>query len=164
MRYLLEIAKNAFAFRSVKKWDILLTILLTFIVASFCTFFVNQLIQWFPQEVPQSLKQVNDAIKASDGPVLWSFLFGVCIFAPVFEEIVFRGIMWWGIEGVISTRAAFVVTTVLFALAHIDPIHIVAVFPLGVLFGFLRWKTGSIWLPLLSHFLNNTLASLSLVV
>lgn len=164
MKYILNVVKNALALRSVNKRDIVLTIMLTFIVGYFSTFMVNVLIDWFPHAVPQSLKQVNNAIKQSSGPILWSFLFGVCIFAPVFEEFLFRGVMWWILEGLISARVAFIVTTILFSLAHLEPLHIAAVFPLGVLFGFLRWRSGSIWLPLLAHFLNNTLASLSLVL
>ena len=164
MKYLWNLTKNALALRAVKKWDILLTVLLTLLVGSFCTFLVNLLIDFYPQAVPESREITNRLIRQADSAVLLSFLFGVCIFAPVVEEIIFRGVMWWALESIISTRVAFWLTTILFAIAHFDILHVVAVFPLGVLFGFLRWKTGSIWLPLLAHVLNNSLASMTLVL
>ena len=91
MKYLWNLTKNALALRAVKKWDILLTVLLTLLVGSFCTFLVNLLIDFYPQAVPESLEITNRLIRQVDGAVLLSFLFGVCIFAPVVEEIIFRG-------------------------------------------------------------------------
>ncbi len=164
MHYIWNLTKEALALRTVKKWDILLTIVLTCLVGSFCTFLVNLLVDFYPQAVPESLEITNRLIRQADGAVLLSFLFGVCVFAPVVEEVIFRGIVWWALESLISVRFAFCFTTVMFAIAHFDILHVVAVFPLGVLFGFLRWKTKSIWLPLLAHALNNSMASVTLVL
>jgi membrane protease YdiL (CAAX protease family) len=155
---------EVFAFRRVKKLDLLLTVFLTILTGMFATWLVNYLIVFYPQQIPAGLESANRAIRDSEGPLLYSFLFGVCIFAPIVEELFFRGFLWWVLEKLLSARLAFMITTVLFAIAHLDILHVIAVFPLGLLFGFLRLKTKSLWAPLLAHVLNNTLASINMVL
>ena len=53
---------------------------------------------------------------------------------------------------------AFALTTVLFALYHMDPIHVVSLLPTAVFLGWLRWASGSLWPPILAHFVNNAVA------
>jgi membrane protease YdiL (CAAX protease family) len=156
--------QELFAFRRVSGVDLLLTVFLTVIVSTFGTVFINFLIDVFPQQAPDGLEVVTTALKNADGAVLASFLFGVCVFAPVVEEVLFRGWIWWAVEKAVSPIAALVVTTLLFAVAHVDILHIVAVLPLGCLLGYLRLKTRSIWAPLVAHALNNILASLALLL
>jgi len=155
---------DVFAFRHVKKFDLLLTVLLTILTGMFATWLVNYLIAFYPQQVPAGLESANRAIRESEGPLLYSFLFGVCVFAPIIEELFFRGFLWWVLEKLLSARSAFAITTVLFAMAHLDVLHVIAVFPLGLLFGFLRLRTKSLWAPLLAHALNNTLASINMIL
>ena len=63
----------------------------------------------------------------------------------------------------ILRNVALALTSVLFACAHVDLLHAIAVFPLGVLFGILRKRTGSIWPAMIAHAANNTMASLTLI-
>jgi membrane protease YdiL (CAAX protease family) len=163
MKRLLNFVKDLFAFRKFNKVDFALTVILTFLTAAFATWLVNFLIDYYPESVPQHLDSVNKILRESGGPLLYSFLISVCLIAPVLEELIFRGALWWVVEKLSSPNIALVVTSILFALAHVELLHVVAVFPLGVLFGFLRLRTKSVWLPMFAHFLNNTLASLSLV-
>jgi membrane protease YdiL (CAAX protease family) len=73
------------------------------------------------------------------------------------EELLFRGFMqrrllerWW-------PGAAILVSSILFALMHIMPLTIVAVFPLGAWFGILAWRTGSVWPGIVCHaFINGS--------
>ena len=163
MRKFGNFISNIFAFRSAKKTDILLSIFLALIVGTVSTKLVNFLIRQMPDKVPEGLELTNEILRSADGYLLLSFLFGVCIFAPVVEEVIFRGILWWPIEKLFSSNVALIVTSVLFSLAHADLLHIIAVFPLGVLFGILRKRTGSIWPSIIAHAANNTMASISLI-
>jgi membrane protease YdiL (CAAX protease family) len=164
MRRFANFVCDVFAFRKVGKFDLVLTAVLTLLTGMFATWLVNYLIAFYPHQVPAGLESANRAIRDSNGPLLYSFLFGVCIFAPVVEELFFRGFLWWLIEKLTSSRIAFAATTILFAAAHMDILHVIAVFPLGLLFGLLRLKTKSFWAPLFAHVLNNTLASINMVL
>ena len=163
MKWLLKIFQNMFAFKKTKPYDILLSVTLAVIVGAFATEFVNFLIGIWPEYVPQGLDTITRNIRESRGNLLIQFLIVVCIIAPVGEELVFRGVLWWGLEKFLPSYVVLVITSILFACAHVDVLHVLAVFPLGVLFGYLRYKTESIWPPMIAHATNNILASFSLI-
>jgi membrane protease YdiL (CAAX protease family) len=76
---------------------------------------------------------------------------GVC------EECLFRG----AIQGVLERRGkwfAIIFAGVLFGLFHMEPIRIVCASLLGIFFGWLVVRTGSIIPAMLAHFANNATA------
>lgn len=84
-------------------------------------------------------------------------LLGVGIMAPLFEELWLRGVAYWSIERVSDSHMAILITSVAFALLHIQypwPI-IVGIIPLGLILGYARSVSGSIILPILLHVANN---------
>ena len=82
------------------------------------------------------------------------------IVAPVCEEVAFRGHMLTLWRARLRPAAAIVVTALLFAMLHLDPVRFVAVFLLGILFGWLAWRAGSLWPAIFAHAANNATASL----
>jgi|TARA_R110000824_G_scaffold399963_1_gene606457 membrane protease YdiL (CAAX protease family) len=163
LRWIKEAIVNVFALRKPKLIDLFLSVLVSAAAAAGATLLLNFLIDYFPTKIPEGLESVNELLSTGGGVVLTSFIFAVVIVAPVVEEILFRGILWRAIEKMTSTNVAWAVTSVLFAAAHADIIHIIAVFPLGVLFGYLRKRTNNIWAPMIAHATNNLLASLTLI-
>ena len=97
-----------------------------------------------------------------EGPVPERLLFAVVVLliAPVGEELVFRGFLWSALEQGSSRWIAWILTSLLFALYHGDPLHILAVLPLGLILGWLRMVSGSIWPSIAVHFGNNAMAVL----
>jgi membrane protease YdiL (CAAX protease family) len=163
LRWVKETIVSVFALRKPKLIDLFLSVLLAAAVGTTATFLLNFLINYFPSKTPAGLEAINESIASGSTPVLISFIIAVCIIAPVLEEVIFRGIVWRAIEKMTSTNVAWAVTSVLFAAAHADIIHIIAVLPLGILFGYLRKRTNNIWAPMLAHSANNFLASLALL-
>lgn len=163
MRKLANLVCAVLALRRIRLLDIVLSILLALVVGTIATELVNFLISIYPQSVPAGLQKANDILRNADGPLLLTFIFSVCIFAPIVEEVIFRGILWYPLEKYLSSNVALALTSVLFACAHVDLLHAIAVFPLGVLFGILRKRTGSIWPAMIAHAANNTMASLTLI-
>ncbi len=84
--------------------------------------------------------------------LLMSALPGLC------EESLFRGFMQRGLLRRWPPAVAIGLTSILFALAHFDIQHSLAVLPLGAWLGYVAWKTGSVWPPVLCHFVNNGVA------
>jgi membrane protease YdiL (CAAX protease family) len=98
---------------------------------------------------------------------IWPALFwiAVVIFAPLFEEVFFRGFMFVGFSqsriGVVGTIG---LTALIWALMHVqyDVYTIAGIFVLGILLGIIRFKTDSLWSPLLMHVFINLIATLEL--
>lgn len=90
-----------------------------------------------------------------------SVLIGLVLFAPIAEEFLFRGFLFRGWEesrlGVVGT---ILFTSVTWALIHgqYDVYGLIFIFALGVVLGVARWKTGSIYAPILIHLVNNAFA------
>lgn len=83
----------------------------------------------------------------------------IALAAPVGEEILFR----WGIMGHLlhnnrSVAGSIFVSALFFGLIHMNPAQVFFATAMGVLLGMLYWKTGNIFLPILLHMLNNSVA------
>ncbi len=108
--------------------------------------------------VPGSANEsLNDAVAVADPLTLVVLALGVAIGAPVAEELLFRGYAqqrlverWGAVTGI-------VVTSVLFGLFHIDPSQALPAIAIGGWLGWLRHRSGSLWLPFAAHATNNFL-------
>ena len=83
----------------------------------------------------------------------------VVIVAPLGEELLFRGFLQQVLEKHWKdiTRAVLV-TALLFAMIHMNPYWFIQIYILGILLGFLAWKTNSVIPPLILHGINNGMA------
>ena len=81
------------------------------------------------------------------------------IVAPVVEEILFRGFLQKVLEeSWEDITKAILVTSLFFALIHLNPYWIVQIYLLGMLLGYLSWRTNSIIPGIILHGLNNGFA------
>ena len=110
--------------------------------------------------LPQMPQWLEDTMKTmlQNCPV-WVSLLSVSIFAPFFEEWLCRGIVLRGLlNRNVSPAAAIAVSAAFFAILHMNPWQAIPAFLLGVLFGYVYYKTGSLKLTMLMHCVNNTMA------
>ena len=99
-------------------------------------------------------------IMQPDSLLGYVFLFlAVVIVAPIGEEVVFRGFLQKFLEEHWKdiTRAVLV-TSLFFAMIHFNPFWTIQIYILGVLLGFLSWKTKSVIPSIMLHSINNGLA------
>lgn len=114
----------------------------------------------------ESLKNLTEAFRVHGQS---GFLLPIALLiglAPaVCEEVLFRGflqprltrLLWfWPGLGVVLASLAF-------AAFHVDPVHVVAVFPLGLWLGFLSYRSGSIFPAVIGHFVNNVLSVIAVM-
>lgn len=87
----------------------------------------------------------------------------VSFFAPIIEEIIFRGIIQKGlINKGVKPQTAIVVSALVFGLVHFNPWQFIGAFLLGIVLGVVYFKTKSLLMPMLLHFFNNTIAAILL--
>jgi uncharacterized protein len=89
----------------------------------------------------------------------------VVLVAPLCEEIVYRGLLWGGVEKLGGGRwVAFGVTTVLFAIAHLEflrtPLLLVVAIPIALA----RVYTGRLLASIVAHQVNNLLPGVVLLL
>ena len=82
---------------------------------------------------PQGVKQAMEI--ARDPAAFLITLALLAGLAPLVEELVFRGLLYGWIESRWGSGLAFVVSSLAFAAAHVEPAHVVLVLPLGLMFG-----------------------------
>ncbi len=108
---------------------------------------------------PEGMKQ---AMEIAREPAMFAgSLFVMAVLAPMVEEAVFRGLLYGWVAGRWGTLAAWLVSSILFAAAHVELAHVILVFPLGLWFGWLRRRTDSLWPSLVAHMINNGSAVLA---
>lgn len=76
--------------------------------------------------------------------------------APFVEELLFRGMLWAGLRR--RGWAAWptgIVTSLAFALFHIEISRILVLFVIGGVLGVLRERTGALGAPMVAHAINN---------
>ncbi|WP_299405641.1 CPBP family intramembrane glutamic endopeptidase [Acaryochloris sp. IP29b_bin.148] len=81
--------------------------------------------------------------------------------APLFEELLFRGFLFQGLQSSrLGPRGAIVITALGWAVLHVQygPLVISQIVCFGLLFGMARWRTHSLFIPLSMHCLNNFLS------
>lgn len=84
---------------------------------------------------------------------------GVGIIGPIFEEVWFRGFFFKGLSHSWGPHAAVLITSLIFTFIHMQYSLevLLLLFPMGLLLGYARHYTGSLWVPIVIHILNNCL-------
>ena len=85
-------------------------------------------------------------------------VFGGVIAAPLGEEIFFRGLLYNSLKHRMNVPAAIVLSGFLFALVHFNPLSVLVIFPMGMLLAYVYERTGSLWITIIMHALNNGVA------
>jgi CAAX protease family protein len=108
---------------------------------------------------------IMDAFLDSSFPIL--LVIAVVIMAPLFEELFFRGFLYAGwSQSRLGVNATIVLTSVLWSVQHVQYswYGILQIFVMGIVLGWLRKKTGSIYPPLLMHAVWNMVATLPILL
>ncbi len=111
--------------------------------------------------LPRGWLEAFDLTRLFQGPPIKRASLGVLAstLAPFCEEAAFRGYVQSALLSRFRPRAAIVASAFLFATMHLDPVRFVAVFALGLLFGWLAWRSGSLWPAVAAHAANNGIAA-----
>ena len=82
----------------------------------------------------------------------------VIMFAPICEEIFFRGFIATGISRAWGIAAGVVVSGLLFSGAHFLPKSFLPIALIGMIFAFVYWRSGNLWSTVLAHIAFNSLS------
>lgn len=107
---------------------------------------------------------------SEDYKVIWEFilrefhrvplvitLFLMSVMPGVCEELLFRGFLLHGMRKKCSDRSAIIIVGFLFGALHLDPYRFFPISLLGIVFGYMVVKTGSIFSGIVAHSTNNAI-------
>lgn len=110
--------------------------------------------------------------KTTTGVALW-LVFASLVLLPAFvEEVLTRGLLYTGLRSKLPKLLAAVITSLLFAAAHLQFgsgeallwIAAIDTFVLSMILAYLREKTDSLWPPIMVHMAKNGVAFLFLFI
>lgn len=81
---------------------------------------------------------------------------GAVIWAPIIEEVIFRGALFRFLRARLGAILTVLITATAFAVAHpYNPLGLLSVFTGGIVFGLLREWRGSLVAPMVAHAIHN---------
>lgn len=106
---------------------------------------------------------MGDVLKSAqaDG-ALWLLAIAFCVAAPMSEEVLARGFLFRGwSESRLGVIGAIVLSSAVWTTMHLqyDWFFFGEIFTIGLLLGYLRHRSGSTWLTIVLHGLNNFAAT-----
>jgi uncharacterized protein len=123
------------------------------------TFQVNRLLP-MPQMLQEAYQVAERLTKAllqmpHAGHLVANLLL-IGVLPAVGEELVFRGVVQQQLMRRMAPWAAIAVSGVVFSFLHFQFDGFVPRWLLGVVLGWLYWRSGSLWVPIVVHFVNNS--------
>ena len=112
---------------------------------------IEPVINLFPAEW---YKLVQDQIVTGG----WATVTAV-VMAPICEEVLFRGIIQNSLVRKHGPWSGILIASAIFGLIHGVPQQVVAGFCLGIIIGFVYYRTGSLLAAMVLHAINNALAT-----
>ena len=121
---------------------------------------LDRIIQsFFP--APEYIVDLNGLLRPETFLGFILLFIAVAIIAPIGEELLFRGFFQQVLEKHWKdVTRAILITALLFSMIHMNPYWFAQIYILGVILGFIAWKTQSVLPALILHGMNNTMAML----
>lgn len=110
--------------------------------------------------IPNTMEETFIAMSRNSFGVL-----SIALLAPILEELLFRG----AIQGLLQDTLknpwkAIVISSLIFGIVHMNPAQIPFAFLLGMMFGWLYYRTGSLLPGIVGHVLNNSIATINMLL
>ncbi len=116
-------------------------------------FLSDPIVSLFP--IPDSLKEMTSSLYQY--PVMSLLL--IVLLAPLLEELLFRGVVLHGFLKNYKPSHAIVSSALVFAIIHGNLAQGLGAFFIGLVIGWIYWKTNSIIPGIIIHFVNNGFAA-----
>jgi membrane protease YdiL (CAAX protease family) len=100
-------------------------------------------------------EEIMKLFDSLDSPV-WFIIVGV-IFAPIVEELFFRGFLFQGFRQKYGWSNGILLSSAIFAAAHLDLVALIPTFILGALLAYMYHRTNSVWPGIILHVLINAM-------
>lgn len=146
------LALNAPHFGRLPAWAFLLLACIALLAFSYL---IEPTTSFIP--MPDSIRTVFE--KAFMESSLWDMVLSTCILAPLLEEFLCRGMMLRGMLTRMHPWKAIFWSALIFAVMHLNPWQSIPAFLIGLLLGWVYWRTHCLWATIFLHCVNNSLST-----
>jgi uncharacterized protein len=117
---------------------------------------INAISEHFAPETLKDALDITRILSQLSVPEVWLFASAAFLAAPLCEEFLFRGVVLQGLAAGTGRKAeAVFLSALVFALFHLNPVNFLALLELGLFFGLLYQKTGSLLPGMVAHAAQN---------
>lgn len=127
--------------------------------------FLKELEDWMLSQEQKMAELTKQLLKMESVNILLVNLLMLAVIPGLGEELIFRGCLqkifarWTG-----NHHVAIWITAIIFSAIHFQFYGFIPRMLLGAIFGYLLVWSGSLWLPILAHFMNNAIAVITAYV
>lgn len=139
--------KDTLSIKPISPLNILIIVAISIFIQPIMTVLSALTTIFFPNNVTTMLTETAKI-------PIWLTIIATALTPAIFEEIIFRGIVFSGYRTT-SLLKASIMTGLLFGLIHCDAQQFLYAFVMGIFFCFLVYRTGSIFASMISHFTIN---------
>ena len=107
--------------------------------------------EWFSEMMTQSLQRD------------WPTFVSIVLVAPIFEEFILRGIVLEGFLKNYGPKKAIIQSSLIFGVLHFNPWQFVGAFLMGLLLGWVYYRTRSLIPCIFIHLVNNLISFLGFI-
>lgn len=137
-----------------------------FLLGALCWFFNSAILTLVSSAgllEDQFSKTDNILAPLLEGSLLIAFI-TVGIIAPIAEEFLFRGVVFDTLKKRFSPAWTIVIQGVLFGIFHLNLVQGSYATLLGIVFGYVTYKTKSLWPAIIIHIVNNSMSFIITII
>jgi len=140
---------------SFGKLPVLLVFFLLLLLVPFFNTSMEPFSMWIP--MPEFIKDIFASLTQNG----WVSFVTVVVMAPLLEEWLLRGVVLKALlHRGYAPAAAICWSALMFGVMHMNPWQTIPAFLMGLLFGWIYWRTRSLWTTIFMHAVNNGMAFL----
>lgn len=113
---------------------------------------------------PSTIEKYNEMMNMTLGGNMTVAIIAIVILAPLGEECLFRGLIMKHLNKYFGIIAVIVIQAILFGVFHANIVQGLYVLPIGLLFGYVSYKTKSVLPTIYMHLLNNSMSAITSVI
>lgn len=108
---------------------------------------------------PTTITELPGGTSWDSSPVALILTFiSICILTPISEELLFRGYILDAVNRLHGKWPAIIISSIIFGMVHFDPFTMGMATIGGVIYGWIRMRTGSLVPGIVAHAMWNTMA------
>lgn len=121
------------------------------LVAGLSAIFITDAISSLADFLPNWLESAFDSLESN-----WLGILAIAIVGPILEEMLFRGAITTELLKAYSPKKAIIYSALIFGFFHLNPAQILVASLIGLLLGWLFYKTRSMIPGIIIHIINNS--------